>query len=72
MHMATHPIGIKRYIEKPLTTEQPSQYRINDFNTLIGSVAHTYYPEITQPIVFLFQDMKQSKQFFRIKLFLSV
>ena len=56
MPMATLPTGMTRYIENPITTKKPSPNRIEDSNTLIHSVVHTYRPGITEPIIFHYHD----------------
>ena len=49
-HVATLPTGHTGYIEVPITNEKPKYYQVNDINTLIYNVAHTYHPEITEQI----------------------
>ena len=49
-HIATLPIGHIGYIEVPITNERPKFYQVNDINTLIHNVTHTYHPDITEPI----------------------
>ena len=49
-HVATLPTGHIGYIEVPITNEKHKYYQDNDINTLIHNVAHTYHPEITEPI----------------------
>ena len=49
-HIATLPIGHIGYIEVPITNERPKFYQVNDLNTLIHNVTHTYHPDITEPI----------------------
>ena len=46
-HIATLPTGNIGYIEDPITNEKRKHYRVNDINTLIHNVTHTYHPEIT-------------------------
>ena len=43
-------IGHIGYIEVPITNEQPKYYQVNDLNTLVHKVAHTYHPYIAEPI----------------------
>ena len=33
-----------------MTNEKPKYYQVNDINTLIHNVTHTYHPNITEPI----------------------
>ena len=49
-HTATLPTGHIGYIEVPITNEKPKYYQVNDLNTLIHNVTHTYHPEITELI----------------------
>ena len=49
-HIATLPKGQIGYIEVPITNEQPKYYQINHLNTLVPNVAHTYHPDITDPL----------------------
>ena len=42
-----HDIG---YIEVTITNEKPKFFQVNDINTLIHNVTHTYHPEITEPV----------------------
>ena len=49
-HVATLPIGHIGYIEVPITNEKPKFYQVNDINTLIHNVTHTYHPDITEPV----------------------
>ena len=49
-HVATLPTGHIGYIEVPITIEKPKYYQVNDINTFIHNVAHTYHPELTEPI----------------------
>ena len=49
-HIATLPTGHIGYIEVPYTNEKPKYYQVNDINTLIHNVTHTYHPEITELI----------------------
>ena len=48
--VATLPPGHIGYIEVPITNEKPKQYQVNDINTLIRNVTHTYHPDITELI----------------------
>ena len=41
-HVATLPTGHIGYIEVPITNEKPKFFRVNDINTLIHNVTHTY------------------------------
>ena len=45
MQMDTLPLGLKRYIEIPITTVKPPHCRIIGLNTQIHSVFHTYQLE---------------------------
>ena len=49
-HNATLPKGHIGYIEVPITTEQPEYYHVNDLNTLVHNLPHTYPPYITETI----------------------
>ena len=49
-HVATLPTGHIGYIEVPITNEKPKFFQVNDINTLIHNVTHTYHPEITEPL----------------------
>ena len=49
-YVATLPTGHIGYIEVPITNEKPKFFQVNDLNTLIHNVTHTYYPEITEPV----------------------
>ena len=49
-HIATLPTGQIGYIEVPITNEKPKFFQVNDINTLIHNVTHTYHPEITEPL----------------------
>ena len=47
---ATHyPLHIG-YIDVPITNEKPKFFQVNDTNTLIHNITHTYHPEITEPV----------------------
>ena len=48
-NIATLPKGNIGYIEIPVTIEKPPYYQVNDVNTLIHSIIHTYHPDITEP-----------------------
>ena len=49
-HIATLPTGHIGYIEVPITNEKPKFFQVNDINTLIHNVTHTYHPDITEPL----------------------
>ena len=49
-HIATLPTGHIGYIEVPITNEKPKYYQVNDLNTLIDNVTHTYHPDNTELI----------------------
>ena len=49
-HPATLPRGIIGYIEIPIIQTTPPYYRVQDVNSLIHSVIHTYHPDTTIPI----------------------
>ena len=49
-HVATLPTGHIGYIEVPITNEKPKFFQVNDINTLIHNVTHTYHPDITEPL----------------------
>ena len=44
-HIATLPKGHIGYIEVSITDEQPKYYQVNDINSLVHNVVHTYHPE---------------------------
>ena len=47
---ATLRRGIIGYIEIPIIQTTPPHYRVQDVNSLIHSVIHTYPPDTTIPI----------------------
>ena len=49
-HPATLPRGIIGYIEIPISQTTPPHYRVQDVNSLIHSVIHTYHPDTIIPI----------------------
>ena len=49
-HVATLPTGHIGYIEVPISNEKPKFFQVNELNTLIHNVTHTYHPEITEPV----------------------
>ena len=49
-HVATLPTGNMGYIEVPIANEKTKYYQLHDINSLELNVAHTYHPEITEPI----------------------
>ena len=49
-HPATLPRGINGYIEIPIIQSTPPHYRVQDLNSHIHSVIHTYHPDATIPI----------------------
>ena len=49
-HFATLPTGHIGYIEVPITNENPNFYQVNDINTSIHNVTHTYHSDITKPV----------------------
>ena len=49
-HVATLPTGHIGYIEVPITNEKPKFFQVNDINTIIHNVTHTYHPKITEPV----------------------
>ena len=49
-HIAILPTGHIGYIEVPITDEKPKFFQVNDINTLIHNVTHTYHPDITEPL----------------------
>ena len=49
-HVATLPTGHIGYIEVPITNEKHKFFQVNDINTLILNVTHTYHPEIIKPV----------------------
>ena len=49
-HPATLPRGIIGYVEIPIIQTTPPQYRVQDVNSLIHSVIHTYHSDTTIPI----------------------
>ena len=46
--IATPPTGHIGYIEVPIRNEKPKHYHVNDINTSIHNVTHTYNPVITE------------------------
>ena len=48
-HSATLTPGYIGYIEVPATNFQSSRYKVNDVNSLIHSVFHSYYPDLSEP-----------------------
>ena len=48
-HSATLTPGYIGYIEVPATNIQPSHYKVNDVNSLIHTVFHSYYPDLSEP-----------------------
>ena len=48
-HPATLPRGIIGYIEIPIIQTTPPYYRVQDVNSLIHLVIHTYHPDTTIP-----------------------
>ena len=49
-HPATLPRGLMGYMEIPIIQTTPPYYRVQDVNSLIHSVIHTYHPDTTIPI----------------------
>ena len=49
-HIATLPKRHIGYIEVPIRNEQPKYYQVKGVNTLVLNLAHTYHPDITEPI----------------------
>ena len=49
-HNATLPTGHIGCIEVPITNEKSKFFHVNNINTLIHNVTHTYHPEITEPV----------------------
>ena len=49
-HPTTLPKGTLGYIELPASLHRPPYYQVQDINTFIHSLIHTYHPEITEPI----------------------
>ena len=49
-HPATLPQGFIGYIEIPIIQRTPPYYIVQDVNSLIHSVIHTYHPNTTIPI----------------------
>ena len=64
-HLATFPTGLLAYFGIPNTTVKLSHYTINDLNTLIQSVVTTCPPEINEPNIVQYQDMKQKDSFLK-------
>ena len=48
-HSAILSPGYIGYIEVPATNIQPTHYKVNDVNSLIHTVFHSYYPDISEP-----------------------
>ena len=49
-YVATLPKGHIGYIEVPITNEKPKYHQVNDLITLLHNVAHTYHPDIAEPV----------------------
>ena len=49
-HSVTLPTGHIGYTEVPITNEKSKFYQVNDINTLIHNVTHTYRPDINEPV----------------------
>ena len=47
-HIATLPTGHIGYFGVAITKEIPKYYQVNDINTSIHNVTHTFHPEITE------------------------
>ena len=47
-HVAALPTGHLGHIEVPITNEKPKNYQVNNINTLLHNVTHTYHPDITK------------------------
>ena len=63
-NFATLPIGHIGYIEVPITNEKPKYCHVNDINTLIHNVTHTYHPEITEIIPQTHYNIKMTQFLF--------
>ena len=63
-HIATLPTGNIGYIEVPITNETPKYYHVNDTNTLINNVTHTYHPGITEIIPQISYNKKKTQFLF--------
>ena len=48
-HSAILAPGYIGYFEVPATNIQPTQYKVNDVNSLIHTVFHSYYPDLSEP-----------------------
>ena len=48
-HSAILAPGYIGYIEVPATNIQPTHYKVNDVNSLIHTVFHSYYPDLSEP-----------------------
>ena len=48
-HSAILAPGSIGYIEVPATNIQPTHYKVNDVNSLIHTVFHSYYPDLSEP-----------------------
>ena len=48
-HSAILAPGFIGYIEVPATNIQPTHYKVNDVNSLIHTVFHSYYPDLSEP-----------------------
>ena len=48
-HSATLTPGYIGYIEFPTTNIKPSHYKVNDINSLINTVLHSYHPDLSEP-----------------------
>ena len=65
IQIATLPTGIIGYLDIPLTTMKPSDYRIRDLNAHNHSVVHTCHPNIAQPNKSSLSRYEAIKRFFR-------
>ena len=71
-HIATLPTGHIEYIEVPIANEKPKFYQVNNVNTLLHNVTHTYHPEITERVpqtnyVVHYDDTTTPPQFYYTK-----
>ena len=48
-HSAILAPGYIGYIEVPATNIQPTHYKVNDVNSLIHTLFHSYYPDLSEP-----------------------
>ena len=71
LNMVTLPTGILGFLDFPCTTVKPPHYRSIGLTSVIHSVVHNYSPDGTEPNTVPYQDMKQTNNFFMMKLIIT-